>query len=357
MDLDFIVAKKALEIFGVKYSSEDLANFCQQQNLPPLKKRKIGKTYYWGWPISDLPEIGAKYSFCSKPSTPKCLCFFTTKGGVLKTTLAYNMARLSALNGIKTCVVGLDIQGDITQSLNGYFEDSEENQDLPKLLKKIEETKGLYDFFQGNLPLSELILPTDLPTLHYIPETPELAALSDSLAHIHRREYWLKEKIVAKLKEKYDLIILDCSPNWNKLTTNALVSCDLLVSPLECKINNFRNFKMFRHFVQEFKKELMLNFNLLYIPTKIAKNKKLSSDIYDWYLKNLPECFAIGLKESLKTEESMALKISLVEYSPRALVALEMKSVIKEIFNRMADLNCKRPSSSSSPSPFSLTYQ
>ena len=65
--------------------------------------------------------------------------------------------------------------------------------------------------------------------------------MNDSLGNIHRREFWIKEKIIDKLKKDFDLVIMDCSPNWNQLTTNALVGCDVLISPLECKINNFRN--------------------------------------------------------------------------------------------------------------------
>ena len=36
------------------------------------------------------------------------------------------------------------------------------------------ETRGLYDFYQGDMQISDLIMPSDLEYLHFIPETPEL---------------------------------------------------------------------------------------------------------------------------------------------------------------------------------------
>ncbi|MBF0367517.1 MAG: AAA family ATPase, partial [Oligoflexia bacterium] len=219
----------------------------------------------------------------------------------------------------------------------------EDEEDINTIMAKINETKGLADIFNRTSALNEIIYPTALPTLFYIPETPELAALNESLSNINRREYWLLEKVVAPLKDEFDVIIMDCSPNWNRLITNALVASDILLSPLECKINNFRNFRVFRHFLNQFKNEMKLDFMPIFIPTRYAIGKKLSMEIKGWYTSNILGCVENGIKESVHGEEAQALKISLVEHTPTKDIAIEMRDLLYELGDRIrTHMNSKR---------------
>lgn len=325
--------KKVAQIFGdnnLKFHIEEME---KNHEIPPSKRFRSGALFRNGWTSSELHKIGEKIGYFKKFDSPKAIAVFTTKGGVLKSTLALNLARTAALHGLKTCVVGLDIQGDVTSAL-GYESDLEKSTSFEDVITKLDQTKGLNDLFVGNTSLEKIIAPIGLPSLFLIPETPELVALNDSLNNINRREFWLKEKVIDPLKSYFDLIIMDCSPNWNRLTTNALVACDTLVSPLECKINNFRNFKVFSQFLKEFKKDMRLNFNNIFVPTKFSPNKKLSNDIFNWYQENVPGCTKIGIKESLLCEEAMALNLSIVEH-------VGLKPVGKDIVDLMTEIHEK----------------
>src|SRR5262249_52787146 len=152
--------------------------------------------------------------------------------------------------------------------------------------------------------LTDLVRFTDLLTLQLVPETPELVILNQQIQLRNRREYWLRENVIEPLKQKFDLILLDCSPNWNHLTTNALVACDLLVSPLECKINNFRNLKFFRSYIADFQKDLGVSFNHVYVPTKFSMSRKLSRDILNWYLNSVENCCTASIREGVAGEEA-----------------------------------------------------
>lgn len=301
--------------------------------LPPATRQKSGALWRKGWSKESWPIIGHHLGFLPRPTSSKTIAVFTTKGGVLKTTLALNIARTAALHGQRVCVVGLDIQGDITNAL-GYQADLDQSGDLSEVMEQVQRTRGLMDVFQSQARLSEVIVPVD-QNLALIPETPELAHLNDALSNIHRREFWLKEKILAPLKEHFDLIVLDCSPNWNKLTTNALVAADLLVSPLECKINNFRNFKVFDQFLQDFVQDMRMDLKSLFIPTRFSKQRKLSLDILDWYQKNVRGCTPFGIRDCVLGEEAVALNRSFLEVDPGHAAAIEMKSVLTEIFTRL----------------------
>ena len=332
----FFSVSKVADIFGGQHLKAEINNLESSNQIPQSQRFRSGALFKRGWPIAEIPTIGSKIGFFKSFGKPLSMAVFTTKGGVLKSTLALNLARTAALHGINTCVVGLDIQGDITTALG--FENDIEDGDLSLLIDKLNSTKGLSDLFNGSARLEEIILSTDLPTLFLIPETPELVAMNDTLSTINRREFWLKEKVIDKLKHNFDLVIMDCSPNWNKLTTNALVACDVLISPLECKINNFRNFKVFRHFLSEFKRDMKMDFETIFIPTRYSSNRKLSLEIKSWYEANVKGCTSIGVRESVVGEESIALYRSIIEHDPVSRPALEMQKLLIEINQRIRGL-------------------
>lgn len=330
----YLPLKKVAEIFGDQSIKSTITKLEENGEIPPARKYRCGALYRKGWSYNVLSQIGEKVGYFKKFKRPVAVSVFTTKGGVLKSTLALNLARTASLHGLKTCVVGLDIQGDVTTAI-GHDCDLDNNSELHEIIERLDQTKGLSDFFSGHSSLEDIIVQEGLPNLFLIPETPELVSLNDSLNNINRREFWLKEKVVQPLKEYFDFIIMDCSPNWNKLTTNALVASDVLVSPLECKINNFRNFKVFSHFLKEFKSEMGLNFESIFVPTKYTQGKKLSTDIFNWYQENVPGCTSLGIKESVISEESMALNLSIVEHASSKQLGRDAMTLFTEIHDRI----------------------
>jgi chromosome partitioning protein len=324
--------QKILKIFSADVSRTALIK-AEGSGLIPVAARAGGKSNpRRTWTISDLPAIGERYGFLKKLSAPTAVAVFTTKGGVLKTTLALNLARMAALHNQKVCIVGLDMQCDITSAL-GYQVDLDSAETLEAALEQLNSVYGLADFAKGTVSLDEIVIQSDIPTLFFIPETPDLVALERDISSRAMRDFWLREKVVEPLKKQFDLIILDCSPNWNLLISNALVACDVLVSPLECKINNYRNYRAFKAYLESFKRDTHCDFSEIFIPTKFASTRKLSSEIRSWYLANV----AGAIRESVHAEEAIASHLSLPEHSPSSLVADEMREVLLEIWCRMKD--------------------
>ncbi len=332
MSNSLFTLKKALSVFG----AEDAP-----ANLPPFSKGADNRTLK-SWTTHDLPLVGEKVGFLPKLNSPIAAAVFVTKGGVLKSSLTLNIARMAALHGIRTCVVGLDMQGDVSTSLG---EALDEESSLEEALVQVNAVKGLAQLYTGEATLDDVLKPTDLPTLFYIPETPELVALDQSLINRNRREYWLKEHVISHLKREFDLVLLDCSPNWNRLITNALVACDVLISPLECKINNFRNLTTFRALIKEFSVEMQASFKHLFVPTRLSPARKLSQEIREWYQTNLPNCSATAVRESIQGEESIALRLSIPEYAPNSSAADELRTLLKEVW---ATFKAAQPSRSTS---------
>jgi chromosome partitioning protein len=311
--------KKALAVFGLDQVEAELPAFSRGADGRQLKS----------WTSGDLSGVGSKIGFLSPLSSPIAASIFVTKGGVLKSSLTLNIARMAALHGIRTCVIGLDMQGDVSTALG---ETNDENDSLEEALQKMSNVKGLAQLYTGDATLDDVLKTTDLPNLFYIPETPELVALDQSLMNRNRREYWLRDHVVTPLKREFDLVLMDCSPNWNRLITNSLVASDVLISPLECKINNFRNLTTFRALIQEFTEDMGVQFKHIYVPTRFSPTRKLSREIRDWYAENLSNCTKETVRESIHGEEATAMRVSIPEFAPTSVPANEMRALLAEIW-------------------------
>src|SRR5687767_9623630 len=87
-------------------SRRTLMNAEERGEIPKAERIERGRTQVRAWNARDLPSIGMRFGFLPSPQEQEVVSVYTAKGGVLKTTLAYGLARLLALHGIKTVIVG-----------------------------------------------------------------------------------------------------------------------------------------------------------------------------------------------------------------------------------------------------------
>lgn len=327
-----LTLQKILNIFGSSVTRTAVIKAEAEGAIP--KAKRTGKIGTRVWTYDDLPYFGQRYGFLvQKTEDSYVVTFFSTKGGIYKSTLAMNFARLVALHMIPTIVIGLDMQCDITGDM-GFGADLSEDDSLEVALAKLGTVYGLEDFCKGRLSLDAIIEKSDIPTLDFIPETPALTQLDRDIGGMDFKEHWLNNEVITPLKKRYKLIVLDCSPNWNNLITNALMASDLIVSPLECKIKHFRNFPYFKVHMENFFAKSKLNTKHFYVATKL-QNKKLSKDIKKWYLSKIPNIFSTVIRESARAEEASAKRLSFPEHVPTDIVSQEMREFVSEIWEQL----------------------
>lgn len=334
-DMPTFQIQKVINIFGLTVSRNALIQAEKAGTIPASTRENRGSIKARAWDLRDLPAIGERYGFLGKFTRPQIMAVFSAKGGVLKTTLALNIARAAALHNIKTCVVGLDIQGDITKAM-GVSQEADEEIDLSTAISRTTTFLSLADVYAGRASIDEAVLTSpDLPTLSLVPETSGLASLDVHLMSQPRREYWLSENVLEPLRERFDLVLMDCSPSWSQITSNALVGCDVLVSPLETKINHFRNYVEFAGFIEEFERVMRIEHPKIFVPTRFNSTRKLCVEIRNWYLANVPGCTTAAIRESVTGEEAMSMCLSVPEFQPSGVAANEMRDLLREIWSRL----------------------
>ena len=309
------------------------ASFYRDENnkiIPAAKKIKRGKIEVRAWENKDLPLIGKKYGFLKKNNHLKIISFYTPKGGVLKTTLAFNMARMLALNGINVLVVGLDIQCSITNNLL-----KEEND-----ITSISQIKKLPDLFSlltndSVEVVKNAIFKTDLPTLNFIPESSNLAGLEQKIRDLRRREYIIK-KLLSPIVNSYDVVIFDNSPNWNFLIQNSLTFATDVVSPIGCDIETFRSVSENIQMINDYKADMSLSWNsFTLVPTKLDR-AKLSREIESQYRKQFPNIISpYRIRSASVGQESSMDKKSIIEYNSESNLASDYYDLVQDLWNKI----------------------
>lgn len=141
------------------------------------------------------------------------------KGGVGKTTTAINLSACIAEVGQKVLAIDIDPQGNMTSGLG---------------VNKNEITYTVYDLMVGECDLEECIVKDVWENLDVLPANVDLSGAEIELMGVDNREFILKEEI-HKIRDVYDVIIIDCPPSLNILTINAMTTADSVLVPIQCE--------------------------------------------------------------------------------------------------------------------------
>ena len=154
---------------------------------------------------------------------PEIIAITNQKGGVGKTTTAYNLAASLSRYNKRILLIDLDPQGNCSQAIGID----------PSLSRKTISTLLL-----GENPLKKCIRKTSILNISLVPANLTLAMVESKLLSSQGKADvgLLKEKLnEAKEVRLFDFVIIDCPPSLGFLSLNALTACRSLIIPFQCE--------------------------------------------------------------------------------------------------------------------------
>lgn len=174
----------------------------------------------------------------------KVVSVINHKGGVGKTTLTANLGAGLAARGQKVLLIDLDSQASLTVS---FFTQSEWTDEIlptrtikhwydgigtdevmespeplltspPRVHHKLSRSRGQLDLIAAHRDLSDV---DTMLAAHLLNDPGKFALL-------HSR---LREGLAHKSLAEYDIVLIDCAPNFGLIAKNAVAASDLLLIP------------------------------------------------------------------------------------------------------------------------------
>lgn len=140
------------------------------------------------------------------------------KGGVAKTTTAYNLAGVLAAQGNRVLLVGLDSQANLTLMCG---------------VNPVELDLSVYDLLtKSEITASQVILPTNIENVDLIPEHINLSIVENNIRDVVARESILRDKL-EEVTVNYDYVLIDTAPSLGIATINALAAADWVIIPVQ----------------------------------------------------------------------------------------------------------------------------
>lgn len=242
------------------------------------------------------------------------------KGGVGKTTTVINIAVGLVLKHKKVLVVDLDPQNHLSRFM-GYRTDGK-----PTVSELIHQ-----EVSQIKLCDINNFIRTSEFDVDYIPCNNMLSGAVSILGMDSDSTSVLKRVFNNNYFNKYDYIILDCSPSLDLIVTNALTSCDNLLIPLQSELWAFEGVDQMLNIFSRIKGNQIQHHLLGILLTMYRKNTTMSKSVlqaakesYGNYVFNIPI--------SLRSEVSNSAALRTVPITnPKSDVGSEYMNVVNRI--------------------------